>query len=157
MDHTAIRESLAAQVAPLRWGGTDDDSYACAMPIRPSFERASRRWASVALLAAVVLILLLTLWPHDAPNQLRLRPFSDITLVGVVGNLLLFLPFGAALYLRRRKLAAAVMAGFAFSASIELTQLAVHGRTTSIDDAIFNTLGAAAGWATVALLRARAR
>jgi glycopeptide antibiotics resistance protein len=125
--------------------------------IRPSFERASRRLATVALLAAVVLILLLTLWPHDAPNQLRLRPFSDITFVGAVGNLLLFLPLGAALCLQRRKLAVAVEVGFAFSVSIELTQLAVHGRTTSVDDVVFNTLGAAAGWATVALLRARAR
>jgi glycopeptide antibiotics resistance protein len=132
-------------------------SYARAVRIRPSFERASRRSTTVALLAAVALILLLTLWPHDSPNRLRLRPLSDITFVGVVGNLLLFLPFGAALCLRRLKLAAAVAVGFAFSVSIELTQLAVHGRTTSVDDVVLNTIGTAAGWATVALLRARAQ
>jgi glycopeptide antibiotics resistance protein len=123
--------------------------------IRAPIKRASRRSATVALLAAVALILLLTLWPHDAPNQLRLRPLSDITFAGVVGNLLLFVPFGAALCLRRWKLAAAVAVAFVLSVSIELTQLAVPGRTTSTDDVIFNTLGAAAGWATVALLRAR--
>jgi glycopeptide antibiotics resistance protein len=132
-------------------------SYARAVRIRPPFERASRRSVTVALLAAVVLILLLTLGPHHGPNKLRLGPFSDITFVGVAGNLLLFLPFGAALCLQRWRLAAAVAAGFAFSVSIELTQFAVHGRTTSVDDVVFNTLGTAAGWATVALLRARAR
>ena len=129
--------------------------YACAVRIRPPFERALRRSATVALVAAVVLILLLTLWPHDSPNRLSLSPFGDITFIGVIGNLLLFLPFGAALCLRRWKLAASVVAAFVFSVSIELTQLGVHGRTTSTDDVLFNTLGAAAGWATVALLRAR--
>jgi len=118
--------------------------------VRAPIEGASPRSATVVLLAAIALILLLTLWPHDSPNQLRLRPLGDLTLVGVVGNLLLFLPFGMALYLQRWKLAAAVAVAFASSISIELTQLAVHGRTTSTDDVLFNTLGAAAGWVTVA-------
>jgi glycopeptide antibiotics resistance protein len=109
------------------------------------------------LLAAIVLILLLTLWPHDSPNQLRLRPFSDLTFVGVVGNLFLFLPFGVALYLQRWKLATAVAFAFALSFSIELTQLAVHGRTTSTDDVVFNTLGAATGWVAVANTKRRRR
>jgi len=118
--------------------------------VRAPIEGASPRSATVVLLAAIALILLLTLWPHDSPNQLRLRPLGDLTLVGVVGNLLLFLPFGMALYLQRWKLAAAVAVAFASSISIELTQLAVHGRTTLTDDVLFNTLGAAAGWVTVA-------
>ncbi len=138
------------------------------MPSRTTSVLIQHRWLehgrAVLLLASVAEIVLLTLLPAHGPHDLELRPFSDIGpalrqplahghAAGAVGNLLLFLPFGAALCLRRWRLGAAAGAGLAFSVSIELAQLALPGRTTSVDDVILNTLGAAAGWAFVALLR----
>ena len=113
--------------------------------------RVSRRSTTVALVATVVVIAALTLSPRSGSNDLQLHPFGDFVPVDAVENLLLFLPLGVALCLRRT-LHAAAATGLAFSASIELAQLVVPGRTTSIDDVIFNSLGTALGWTIVALV-----
>jgi glycopeptide antibiotics resistance protein len=87
-----------------------------------------------------------------------------LLLVNVGGNLALFVPFGVALavatlpsrgegevgrYFGSRWWLQIVVAGFLFSASIELAQLLIPGRTTSADDVILNTLGTAVGAAIV--------
>jgi VanZ family protein len=60
---------------------------------------------------------------------------------------LLFAPLGAALRALGRRRAATAGVGLALSTAIELAQLAIPGRTTSTADVIWNTLGAAVGWA----------
>ena len=126
--------------------------YACIVRITGRIFRVSRRSTTVALVATVVVIAALTLSPRSGSNDLQLHPFGDFVPVDAVENLLLFLPLGAALCLRRWTLHAAAATGLAFSASIELAQLVVPGRTTSIDDVIFNSLGTALGWTIVALV-----
>ena len=61
-----------------------------------------------------------------------------------VGNLLWFAPLGW--LLRRRKPGAALLAGAALSAGIELMQFLLMTGVTDIDDVIFNALGALLGW-----------
>jgi glycopeptide antibiotics resistance protein len=76
----------------------------------------------------------------------------------VLGNVAVFVPFGAALAvatllqpgrLRRTKFwpwwLKISLAGLALSLFIEIGQLAIPGRVTDIDDVILNTLGAAIG------------
>ncbi len=121
-------------------------------------EKTIRSTASgVALLASVVAVLSLTLVPMDqADEDLELVPLSEIVdavtppfellLVESVLNVLLFVPFGAALALRRLSLGRTVVAAVALSAAVELGQLlVVPGRTTSVDDLLLNTTGALVG------------
>jgi glycopeptide antibiotics resistance protein len=102
--------------------------------------------------AAIVLVLtaigLLTLWPQPADEKHReLVPFTDIArsighparLAAVVGNVLVFAVLGW--LLARRRLPAVALA-CALSVSIEIAQLWIPGRTTSVDDVLLNTLGA---------------
>jgi VanZ family protein len=105
--------------------------------------------------AVVVVILVLTLTPTGAAGgteslsvSLRFRGFRS--LADTIANVLLFLPFGMAAAACRRGRAAPILAGFALSAFIELTQLFIPGRYSSPWDLAFNTVGAALG---VALLR----
>jgi glycopeptide antibiotics resistance protein len=112
-------------------------------------------------LAAIVAV---TLGPTDDPQEIRLVPLSDIgdaftpsfdgsQLLGDVLNILLFVPLGAALRLRGLSLVSAVLAALALSAGVELAQaIVVSGRTTSVDDLLLNTLGAALGHVVPALL-----
>lgn len=120
--------------------------------------------ARLALLAAIAAITFLTLSAERGPHDLELRPFRSIgpalahplkqgPATDATGNVLLFLPFGALLCSLRWRFACAALAGLAFSISVELTQLTVPGRTTSVDDVILNTLGTAAGWGCVVLLQ----
>ena len=61
-----------------------------------------------------------------------------------LGNLMWFAPLGW--LLRRRKPRAALLAGAALSAGIELMQFLLMTGVTDIDDVIFNALGALLGW-----------
>ena len=61
-------------------------------------------------------------------------------------NVLLFLPFGAALALRGFSIGKTVLYGFVLSAAVEGAQLLfVSGRWTSADDVLLNSLGAVLG------------
>jgi VanZ family protein len=64
---------------------------------------------------------------------------------------LLFAPLGVVLALLGRSRRATVGACLAFSAAVELLQLAIPGRTTSTADVVWNGLGAALGWALVSV------
>ena len=97
------------------------------------------------LVACLVAIAAMTLVPLHGPERLELRPGSAAGL-GDVANLLLFAPLGGVLYLRCWSAAKAVATAAAISLAIELLQRVIPGRTTSIDDVLFNTLGAALGW-----------
>jgi glycopeptide antibiotics resistance protein len=117
--------------------------------------------ANVALVASVVAVLSLTLAPgYAADKDLELVPLGEIVdaltppfeplLAEVVLNVVLFVPFGAALALRRVSVGRTVLAAVALSATVELAQLlVVSGRTTSVDDVLLNTAGAWIGHAAL--------
>lgn len=66
--------------------------------------------------------------------------FGNFALGDFCANLLLFMPFGAAL--RHRPVALTVVAAAAFSATIEISQIWSIGRFASMYDVLANTLGA---------------
>jgi VanZ family protein len=111
---------------------------------REASEKQSARW----LLALTVLaIALATLVP--TPDATKTsgpcllcggRGVADALL-----NVLLFVPFGAALALRGYSTRRVVVAGLLFSAAIELLQFAIPGRDSTIGDVVFNALGAGIG------------
>ena len=128
----------------------------------------------------------------DPAHELNLRPFSNKVLplrnllessslrsqraartylfVDVLGNVAVFVPFGAALAVatlpgrpKRRKgrkfwlwWLAVTGAGLLLSLFIEIAQLAIPSRVTDVDDVILNTLGTASGallaWAALRLV-----
>ena len=119
-------------------------------------------WVDVSLAASLAGIMTLTLNPKNevaGNTHIQPVPFSDIVdavtslgdttlLVAAVANLLLFMPFGAALYMRGLSLKSTALTGFALTAAVEGAQLLlVSGRTTSVDDLMLNTAGAALGHA----------
>ena len=151
---------------------------------RPLFSRSRtvplRRlaWFVVALIVAGLLSI--TLVPGRQSHDIKLIPFQDMwatvacvlqgcrwsrhevvfLFADVLGNLVMFVPFGAALAVATlppraegraarnfgsRWWSRVVVAGFLFSVSIELAQLLIPGRTTDVDDVILNTVGAAVG------------
>ena len=118
----------------------------------------------VALVTSIALIVVLTLLsPVDAMNEpprIRLIPFEDLrdALIGVrslrlavaelVGNVLIFIPFGMALRWRFPSVSVLQAVGItlAFSASIELLQaLTGGGRWPETTDVITNTTGGLIG------------
>jgi glycopeptide antibiotics resistance protein len=112
--------------------------------------------SNAALAVAVAAIAVLTLAPVQQDNEVRLRPFSELgeavlgpdveLLVGAASNVLLFLPFGAALRFRGFGIAATAVLGLLVSGAVEGAQwLFVSGRTTSVDDLLLNTTGAVVG------------
>ena len=71
--------------------------------------------------------------------------------IGILGNIVVFIPWGAAvaLALNRRprgiSMGGSIMSGALLSASIELLQRRVPGRVSAWDDWMLNTLGVALG------------
>lgn len=112
----------------------------------------------IALCASLAAILSLTMGSVTGPNELQLVPIvGGVRRVleghppaNAIGNLVLFAPLGATLCLlglRRRR---AIVAGLCLSTSIEIVQLFIPGRTTSINDVLLNTLSTFLGFAVVA-------
>lgn len=78
----------------------------------------------------------------------------------VAGNIALFVPLGfllAATLRAARRFATAVTVGAGISLAIEILQLYVKGRSTSVDDFICNTIGAAVGAAVFVLVKGAVR
>lgn len=81
-------------------------------------------------------------------RRVSLIPFSQLdSLFNILGNVVMFLPFGffAALLWRGFGWRRAVLLSFAVTAFIECWQLFV-GRYFDVDDLIFNALGVFCGW-----------
>ncbi len=74
-------------------------------------------------------------------------------LANIIGNVLLFIPLGAALMLAGVRPGRVVVMALLLSAGIELTQHWVPGRNPNPTDTFFNTLGAAAGVALASTRR----
>ena len=135
---------------------------------------AMRKMARYALAVIVIGTLVLALYPLNGPGATNLQPFSHKmnvlrcmanggcgwmlltrpVLIDWIGNVVVFVPFGAALAMAtwpdRRPpgllwWGRALLIGILFSLSIEVTQLSVPGRMTDIDDVILNTAGVLIG------------
>jgi hypothetical protein len=115
----------------------------------------------VALAAALGAIAAATLVPDHGPGERQLVPLihiirglrppihlDDVPL-DVTANLGLFLPVGAALCLLGLRRRTTVITAICLSTTVEITQLFVPGRTSSVDDVLLNTLGALLGYALV--------
>jgi VanZ family protein len=115
---------------------------------------------NVFLLASLAFIVVLTLGPTGGDDVVEISELGDV--VNAVGrsdtsyllhfsleaaaNVLLFMPLGAALYMRGLSIGRTALYGFVLSAAVEGAQLLlIPGRTTSLDDVLLNTLGAVLG------------
>ena len=80
-------------------------------------------------------------------------PFLLDFLLEAIANVLLFVPFGAALRMRGYSIAKTAGYGLLLAATVEGAQwLLIPGRTTSLDDVLLNSLGAVAGHALLSRL-----
>ena len=75
------------------------------------------------------------------PFSAGVRPFD------IIANVALFVPLGATLAWRRRRLTVilTILAGLLLSTSIELYQVYCHGRFATMTDVLTNTCGTAIG------------
>ena len=111
------------------------------------FIRDPRLLARLGLYASLTFILGATLFPSGS----EVPEFVGCIVCGARGwsdalaNVLLFLPFGAALAALGRTGPRSIFVGFALSCAIELSQTVIPGRDPSLGDVCFNTLGTAAG------------
>lgn len=107
-----------------------------------------RVWRAVPLAVVAAAIALVTLWPLEGARQ----PLTWCLICGPLGavdffaNILLFVPFGAAIVGLRMRVPWAVGAGVIFSGIIEALQWQlIAGRDASLGDLLANTMGSAAG------------
>lgn len=138
-----------------------------------------RRWRLAAgdalLVGSMALVALVTLVPvpvGDQPDRINLLPFRDLAwaaqgrvdaglaLVGLTGNVLLFVPLGAAAALRfpAARLASIVVIGLTWSLAVEAGQALLDiGRLADVTDVLVNTGGTALGaWLWRSLASAQA-
>ena len=109
-----------------------------------------RAFLGLALLA----ILTATLWPlpsREAGGWLGCIVCGNRGAADVLLNVFLFVPFGAALALERRSISQCALFGALLSAVIEVAQLYIPGRDSSIGDVLSN--GAAGTGLNVVLSR----
>ena len=102
------------------------------------------------LVFSVCAILLLTLLPastnsHDEARNAFCVPCGDFAVEDALLNVLLFVPFGLSLRLLGKSYIRIVITGLLMSASIELLQLVIPGRDSSLRDVVTNTIGAGLG------------
>ncbi|MFC8010900.1 VanZ family protein [Streptomyces cinereoruber] len=120
-------------------------------------------FGAVALLALVPFLLVTLSHGYGAESRISAVPFreildasahadldlSDVRAVNLVGNVLLLVPFGAAvafLWSGRRRVLKTALAGAVFSLIVEVAQYVLSlGRVSSVDDVLLNTAGAALG------------
>jgi glycopeptide antibiotics resistance protein len=131
------------------------------------------QWLRALLIAYLVVVLRVTLWPQLAdPDALRgleqailwlhqrgLPEAVDLVVVEAVANVVMFVPFGVLVPLvLGRRATVTVLLGALLSAAIELTQLAfLPDRVPTVQDVVMNTLGAAVGVTALVLLRTAVR
>lgn len=109
-----------------------------------------------AIVIAVVFVAVITLMPRaeNVPPRFDWRlTNSPRELIEGVLNVVLFMPFGAALYVNRRLLLTAATLGFCLSLTVELLQrFVIPGRQGEVQDLLTNTIGAIAGWVVASAL-----
>ena len=110
------------------------------MPLPP----ARTRFLATALLP----ILIATLWPfpgHEPEGFISCIACGDNGTSDVLLNIILFAPLGAALALHLRSIPRCALSAALLSATIELAQLYIPGRDSSLGDVVSNTLGGTLG------------
>ena len=113
-------------------------------------------WMLVAIIYMLMLYELVTRVDIKVPGGKNIVPFteimryefgSDLFVYNVIGNIVLFIPFGyiIASYIKPKKLWTNLFISIIVSTTIEFVQLNI-GRSFDIDDIILNTLGGIAGF-----------
>ena len=100
------------------------------------------------LAAALLPILIATLWPfpgHEPEGFISCIACGDNGTNDVLRNILLFAPLGTALALHLRSIPRCALSAALLSAAIELAQLYIPGRDSSLGDVLSNTLGGTLG------------
>jgi glycopeptide antibiotics resistance protein len=135
----------------------------------PRLTALSSSALDVTLAASIVSVLILTLPPSiGSQRTINLVPFAELRhAVGdygvsqLVGNALMFMPFGFLAPLRWHRLDSVsriVVASAAFSVVVEVLQFVLPtGRQTSVTDLIMNVVGATFGYLAMRALRGLAR
>jgi VanZ family protein len=107
-----------------------------------------RTRSNIALAAILVILLALTLAPSSS-GTIDYRNLCLICgergLADAVLNVILFLPLGLALGVRFRSKALAYALAIFVSAGIEITQVFIPGRDSSLADVLFNGMGSVLG------------
>ncbi len=110
--------------------------------------RRPRTPREIVVAAVLFVSLVITLTPAGTGPRL---PFSselgvgDRWLADGILNLFFFVPLGLALGWNSRSPAKAVLCGLVLSTAVELAQIWIPGRDSSLSDIIFNTAGTALG------------
>src|SRR5207302_5176541 len=100
------------------------------------------------LVAALLPILVATLWPFPGTEPegfISCIACGDHATSDVLLNILLFAPLGAALALQLSSVTRCALSAALLSATIELAQLYIPGRDSSLGDVLSNTLGGTLG------------
>ena len=152
--------------------------------------RSQRTIAWLAVILVATWLLSITLRPGGLLRSVNLVPFSEklaalaciwtgcpqarsslrFLVIDVLGNVIVFVPFGTALafamlpkkqrptrtrHFDRRWWLQIAAIGFLFSLGIELAQLFIPTRATDVDDVVLNTVGTLAGAAVARIVRLR--
>jgi hypothetical protein len=89
----------------------------------------------------------------DIWDALRNRTGADVSRTTLGGNVVLFVPLGVSLALRRTQLARALLVIVGLTVAIEIVQgITGFGRVASVDDVLLNTAGGFAGFIAGRLL-----
>jgi hypothetical protein len=108
------------------------------------------RWSLVAAAAAILAATLFPIAGGERGRWLSCVLCGDRWAADALVNVLLFVPFGAALAVAGVPLSRCVLGGALLSASVEFAQLYIPGRDPSLGDLLSNPLGAGLGAALVA-------
>ncbi len=113
-------------------------------------------WNLVFIVYILLLFQLLTSTEMNTNSGLNLVPFTEIFrykmgsklfMFNVVGNILIFVPFGYFVsgYVKASKVSHILLISFITSLTVELVQLQI-GRSFDIDDILLNVVGSIAGF-----------
>lgn len=125
-------------------------------------------------LLSILFVLIMTLLPipfivnANAPGRYNFIPFHNIrgilhgydvtiytAIINIIGNIVLFIPFGCMLpwkFTKINNLTTVTFAGFLLSLSIECVQIIIPHRWVDIDDIILNVTGAVVGYGSFCLV-----
>jgi hypothetical protein len=107
------------------------------------------RWLIAPPLAVILLLTLMPAGGIDEPVARICFACGERAIADALLNVLLFAPLGAALAAGGIGVLATAVAGFALSLSIEIAQIWIPGRITSLSDVVTNGTGALVGWLLV--------
>jgi hypothetical protein len=108
------------------------------------------RWLLVASTAAILAVTLFPLAGGESARRFVCVVCGGRGIADVLVNVLLFLPFGAALAAAGVPPLRCVLGGAFVSAGVEFAQLFIPGRDPSLGDVLFNTVGSGLGAVLVA-------